>query len=406
MSDQTNDKPLDDFADEFLRHDPCRAMVPEFDPVTRQGRQQWKGLSSQRRRRLRRRRFVIVTTVAAVLCLSAINVAKYSELSAPRIARTDSQKQAKVKDSLIESMKSPQPSDPPKPSPRWFRDQLQKAGPHKDPSWHAVTVELAKQSVATQRLIISWIAFIDSEAEQIQAMELVGDVAGSDERNLIAYWLQQDSTRSAALTRALVLAQPDELLVLSSFAKSESEKVLLCETAWQSSDLAAADALVKLSAMPQWRTAVRLSALPVTDDWIMPLLMQLRQRDWEARTATAFVLASIPGKHFDEVATKMVVQGRYRQPAYLALMSRNTPAAKAFLAGAANKTELAAGLYSARAHFAVMEAKLIQWKKNSQGDNQDVPLQNSRIKAGGSLRSYAIDLHPGNVAIRIAKHRG
>lgn len=398
MINQSENQPSDEFADEFQQCDPCRSVTPELDPVARQGRQRWQQLGPERRQRLRRRRFTVIVTTAVTMCLVAFSIesTKGRIESDPVVVDLDKDpitKSPATVGSLARS-KTSEHAVQREPSPAWFRDRLRLAGVPEDSSWQSVVVDLSKQPAEVQRRIVDWVGSVGSSEQQTRAMQLVGDAAGTGRRELISYWLQQESTRSAALSHALQLADPNELLTLVPFAKSETEKQQLCQAAWRSRNSDAASVLIRLATQPQWRHAIRCSAKPVSGEWVMPLLMRLRQRNWETRTATAFVLASIPGKQFDETVAMMVVQGRYRQPAYLALMSRDTPTAQTFLAQAANHTELAAGLYSARTHFAVMEAQLTRWKNTSQGNAENERSQNSHFQVTDTVGLLALDGGP------------
>ena len=97
----------------------------------------------------------------------------------------------------------------------------------------------------------------------------------------------------------------------------------------------------------------------------------MRQRDLQTRTAAAFILASVPGDFVDRAVAEMILGRRYQQPAYLVLLSRNTPQARAFLARVSARPDLNAALVSARAHFVPIQPQLQQWISDSQGQTHE-----------------------------------
>ena len=177
--------------------------------------------------------------------------------------------------------------------------------------------------------------------------------------------------RSTAWDRLSDVATLGQSVQLIELAASQGERQQLCRSIAMSSESESVAVLLDLTRDADWRSAVRRSAGQLNAIHIQSLIMLMRERNMSRRTAAAFVLASVPGGQVDQVVASMILGGRFRQPAYLVLLSRDTPQSRAFLAAAASSPELTPALVSARLHFANMEKTLHQWIAESNGANNE-----------------------------------
>ena len=249
-----------------------------------------------------------------------------------------------------------------------FANFMDDAGEPQSLTWTKAVSDLSRGNSATQRQAIELVPLLKDRERRSNALQLVCEAAGESRRDVLQYWLNRPETRGDAWERLVRDATFDQAVGLVVAAKSPQEKNLLCRRIAESSSPAAADVLVRLAQDASWRSAVRRSASSLNADHIEALTIRMRERDRAVRMAAAFLLSSVEGEAVEQIATSMIFRGRYRQPAYMALLSRNTPQARAFLARAAGRADLAPALVSARLHFANMEQPLRQWIVNSQGE--------------------------------------
>ena len=376
----------DDF---FKQMDPAGDSC---DTLLNEGRSSWKVLAAKRRKTLRWRKRGLVAATCAMIGCCFVYVAKPS-----RDATI-----ASLEKRTPSSMSDVQSSSPPPPAPTIvrtnrtkkqsksikltlaaFEKEMNRAGQLGTTQWKQVVLDLASSPAPIQRQAVELVTKIEDHESKLRAMQLVGEAAGKDESRLLLGWLNQPKTRDAAWQRCVAVSTPNDWQSLRGLARGESEKRILCQRIWQNTEPQSADALVQLAASPQWRQAIRSSARAVPADWTLRLIKQLRQHNVNVRTATAFVLASIPGQQVDRLLAEMVRQGRYRQPCYLTLMSRDTDVAKSFLSYAARQRALAPALVSAQSHFNVMAPKLNHWKELTQGNSHEesrkVPAKNPAV---------------------------
>jgi hypothetical protein len=252
-----------------------------------------------------------------------------------------------------------------------FASFIDQAGETESEDWLRSRDYLRNQSIATQRAAIDLVTRMVDPKQRRRASDLVCQAAGDFHRDVLMHWLAFPSMRSMAWDRLSEGATLGQLTQLIEVATSHQERAALCRSIAMSSESESVWVLLDLTRDRDWRSAVRRSAGQLNSNHIQSLIMLMRERSISRRTAAAFVLASIPGDQVDQVVASMIMGGRFRQPAYLVLLSRDTPQARAFLAAAAASPELTPALLSARLHFANMEKTLHQWMAESNGTNNE-----------------------------------
>ena len=248
---------------------------------------------------------------------------------------------------------------------------IEQAGPVDSDSWNAAQKYLANQSALTQRAAINFVPKLDDDRQRIRAFDLVCAAAGNSVRSVLAQWLADPLVRPMAWERLVGTESLRHLTEMIPAAQNEHERLQLCHQIASLPSFNSVSVLLSLTREPLWRAAVRSSTTDLHASHIRSLIMLMRERNADLRTAAAFVLASVPGDYVDQVVASMIVGGRFRQPAYLVLLSRDTPQARAFLAQAATRPELTPALVSARMHFATIQPQLQQWIAESKGANHE-----------------------------------
>ena len=388
----------DDFFDQF---DPCTDSNDK--QLLAQSRQNWKDLAAARKRRLQWRRRG-VASASVVLAITCVLYARSRSATKGPIQIANEMVPGPTIPSTSTTTKTIQDA-PPKPVTESshdtkpdvltladFQQELKRAGIDGSPQWKQVVADLVASPRKVQQRAVDLVKTIPTADAKYRAMCLIGDAAGVDEHGLLLKWLEAPKTRGAAWKRSLAISTSADWQTLGNIARSSQEKHMLCEKLWISFDSIATDALVNLAKLPQWRLAVRRSSRPVSAEGTLPLILRLRQHDVTTRTATAFVLSSIPGQQLDRTLADMVVRGRYRQPCYLTLMSRDSQTAKKFLAHAAQRRDLAPALASATSHFNAMAAQLTHWKELSEGHpHEDSPKRSDVLSIIPAERLARID---------------
>ncbi|MCA9138696.1 MAG: hypothetical protein KDB00_18120 [Planctomycetales bacterium] len=252
-----------------------------------------------------------------------------------------------------------------------FATFVEQAGKRDSESWRESRDFLARQTAATQRAAINLVPQLTEPTRRDAAMDLVCDAAGDSERSILKIWLNDQLVAPAAWQRLIEGASFGQSIELIEFAKTENQRTQVCQRIAASTDSRSIDVLLRLTNDPKWRISVGRSAANLHPDQIQLLIMLMRQRSIPMRTAVAFMLASVPGDDVDRVLSSMILRGRYRQPAYLVLLSRDTPQARAFLAQAASTPELTPALVSARMHFANIQQQLSRWISESKGASHE-----------------------------------
>ncbi|QEF97257.1 hypothetical protein Mal15_12960 [Stieleria maiorica] len=252
-----------------------------------------------------------------------------------------------------------------------FAAFIDRAGEFESDTWHQSCDFLARQDARSQRAAIALVPKLVAPQRRERAFELVCAAAAESKRNVMRHWLAQPSLRALAFDRLASDASLRQAIELLPLALTDAERMLLCRTLAVTPEPDGADLLLELAHDPVWRSAVAAAARELHPSHIQSLILRMRERNVPARTAAAFLLASVPGNQLDQVLASMILRGRFQQPAYLALLSRNTPQAKAFLAQAANRRDLSAALVSARVHFATIQPTLQQWIADSKGPHHE-----------------------------------
>ncbi|MEM6471498.1 MAG: hypothetical protein AAF802_18190 [Planctomycetota bacterium] len=381
------------------QNDPLERILRESNPLT-EADGQWLDSKSKvhsrqwqrRRRRQRRRRVGLRIAVAAsvvFLVIGGFVVTKSHEKRlAANKAHTDLGEPAAPNHDLMMHERKTTPKRPSTLAEKSaandqnsLRDQRQgqlasfrtfvsKAGAYESVEWYEAVRLLVQTSSKVQRQIVSWVPEVPNEHERHRAMRLVCQAAGDSERGILIGWLESQPTRQQSWARLLEDRSLDQLKELVAFAQSDVEKRTLCRAIASLSHRiplanSSALALADLSADPTWRPSVRDAAQLISSNSMDSLLMRLRSRDKQTRLTAGFVLASVPGNQLDHYLTSLVVNGRHRQPAYLALLSRSTQSGNAFLNRAAMDPSLRPAMYSAQLHFTHFQSELQHWISQS-----------------------------------------
>ena len=408
-----------------MENDPLESLLRKADPLGQRGslhaddsdlaecRSQWTQLSAKRIRQRRRLPFVMATAAAV---LAAVTLGRswldhrepiqvtadppslHNDDRSPKSDLASRQTRSLPATSLdveadrtkplqpsrkIESpprRRSPDMSSPPRLATKQLAPERQldefeafvrSAGELDSEQWMKAAGELANRNSRRQRAAIEMVPLIKDDQLRFRAFELVADAAGNTRDQVLHYWLSTPRLRPLSWNRLVRDADFQRASVLLPMAKSNEERLQLCRTIVDSADRRSLPMILQLAQNDQWRSAVRIASEQLDHDHLPALIQLMRSRHAETRTAAAFVLASVAGEQVDQALAKMILQGRYRQPAYLALLSRNTPQAKAFLAQAALQPRLTPALVSARHNFASLEKRLQQWIAQSQGERNE-----------------------------------
>ncbi|WP_182867307.1 hypothetical protein [Stieleria mannarensis] len=419
----------DEFDRLIRRSDPATnaRRSDSTDPLLRESEQQWATLAT-RRVVVRRRLTLSLAALGLFVILGGTLrwMAIKSTTTSPRLAAVDPPANERVAssqdaDASIDSVPAvvseqtnaaepgrvaandrPEPAIPPKRSvpdndterqdrqaaqqlPQ-FATFIDQAGEVHSDAWHQSRDFLAHQDARSQRAVIALVPQLVDPQRREKAFELVCAAAAQSQRIVLRHWLAQPSLRTLAFDRLAAGASLQQTTELLSLALTDAERTQLCRNLAVAPEPDAADVLLNLAHDPIWRSSVGAAARELHPSHIQSLILRMRGRDVPMRTAAAFVLASVPGNQLDHVLASMVLRGRFQQPAYLALLSRNTPQAKAFLAQAATRRDLTAALVSARVHFATIQPILQQWIANSKGlhheQSDTSPQQRPKFLAG------------------------
>ncbi|MCO8124007.1 hypothetical protein NHH03_19845 [Stieleria sp. TO1_6] len=313
-----------------------------------------------------------------------------NKVAAPSVAASDEVVSGAAKTAPPEDMPETMPETiQPEPAPSEasiaFANWVDQAGPVDGAAWRQARVELMRQDDQTQRATIRLVPQLEDARQRARGFLLVTQAAGASQSALLRYWLDDPRMRSLAWRRLTETASLDQAAQMVSLARNNEERLAVCQAITAAGGPQAVMLLLELTHSHAWRTPVRMVCNRLQPTQIRSLVMLMRERDVALRTAAAFLLASVPGRQLDQSVAQMIVDGRFRQPAYLVLLARDTPQARAFLAQAAAQPELTPALVSARAHFATMEEQLQRWIKDSKGtyDEQTETTQPSLPKLAG-----------------------
>lgn len=422
-----------DKLDQLLRaSDPTTATDHSgaVDPLLHQSEQQWTVLS--RRRVVRRKRvtlclaamglFVILggaamwvrnvpgqqdTSVAVVTATDSSTDRDPTDLADAATAQRrpspiDASDQPKTNAGVVSASQSPSPngkrtqSGPPRaePVPRpakltrpparpgqpvivheqplaEFAAFVDRAGEVDSDSWRQSRDDLAHQDARSQRTAVTLVPQLVDPQQRRKAFDLVCAAAADSRRAVLFHWLAHRSVRAMAFERLAAEATVEQSVELIRYAQNDPERTRLCRNIAASPNPEGVGVLLELAQNARWRSAVGAASRELHPSHLQALIMRMRERNAPVRTAAAFVMASVPGEQLDQVLASMILRGRFRQPAYLVLLSRNTPQARAFLAQAASRQDLTPALVSARMHFANIQPTLQQWIEDSKGTSHE-----------------------------------
>lgn len=290
-----------------------------------------------------------------------------------------------------------------------FGQFVQKAGPYLGKQWNHSAQQLMQMPATTQRRIIDWVPRLKTASQRHRAMMLVCQAAGDSQRGLLIGWLRTPSLREGAWSRLLDGASFEQLNELAALAVTPSQREQICQqvvlaTHSKRTRNEATKMLVELAMKPDWRHASSTATKSMSSESIQELVLDLRARDSRTRTAIGFLLASIPGKEIDDYLSSLVLRGLYRQPAYLALLSRNTPDANAFLKHALTQPTLTPAFYSARTHFSNFEPELREWIQQTRGTfNEQTEINRTKHDRSMLAATKAFDQETNGMLVLVGK---
>ena len=390
---------FDEFEQLIRQSDPVRqdtepGDAPQRDPILADAEVSWSDHVDRRYRRYRRHRQfrrIGIGFAAAACVLVMFLPAWWNRPAKPLIAEIklptenrDDELNPKIPagrpiETIPDSGFSSGSEKPTELDPKLvsFVKFVENAGPVSSEPWLRASHELAGQSPQVQRLSINLVGKISEPRQRDRAFELVYLAAGNSRRTVLQHWLSDKSMRQKAWRRLVDESDRDDWGDLTRFAKLPGEREVLLHRMIDQGGIGAIGLLTELTRDAHWRQTIRRSAARLSDRQIQALILQMRVRQKDLRTSTAFILACVPDDRVDIAVTDMVLRRSYEQPAYLVLLSRNTPRARAFLTRASSRPHLSPALSSAKAHFVSIQPQLQQWIADSQGENH-VPPKTSR----------------------------
>ncbi|OYP31090.1 hypothetical protein [Rhodopirellula sp. MGV] len=250
---------------------------------------------------------------------------------------------------------------------------VDEAGAPASSRWVAACRQLAFHPTTMGRSAVNLVPQINDPTKRERAIELVLNAAGNQSQSVLTAWLDAPSIRYLAWDRLLRLKRIDEMPAMVPLARSDEERTLLCQVIARSEEPVAVRQLLELAQLPLWRKAVRHGVNELHAESVPVLIQFLRSNDREIKLAAAFVVASVPNRQVDNTLAELVLHGWHQQPAYIALLSRNTPNSRAFIARAATQPHLSPSLHSARVNFAAIEKSLQFWIDQTQGQKHETP---------------------------------
>ena len=266
---------------------------------------------------------------------------------------------------------------------------VKKAISKEDNAWSRSVIELRTAHAATQREAIELVPRLEDLFLRERAMDLVCQAAEDSNRDVLRHWLSKPWTRQSAWARLVQEGNFEQCVALTGLARDMDERERLCQKFAGTNDPRLLDTLTRLAMQPPWRIAMRRGLDSLEPQLVRALTMRMRSRDRNEQVASAFILASLRDDTVERVTSSMILGGRYRHPAYLALLSRNTPESQAFLRNASARRDLSPALVSARHHFSVFEGHLKQWLLDTNGE-PDEP-QTKQDRTGRAL--LALNAH-------------
>ncbi|MCC9601652.1 hypothetical protein LOC67_13925 [Stieleria sp. JC731] len=252
-----------------------------------------------------------------------------------------------------------------------FAEFIHKAGPQGSTTWTAAVIQLSNSPAPIQRSTLQLVTEITDPVARQRSFDLVVAAAGNNRQTVLLHWLNAPTVRPIAWSRLISDTPVEAISQLVELAKTDAERVELCKTLARSSQPQAITQLLQLVQNTQWRAAVRTGASELNLQQLPTLIHAMRSNNRDVRIASAFIFASLSNPQIDQQLAELIVSGRYQQPAYIALLSRNTPRAKAFIAQANLQPTLSPSLYSARVNFSAIEKRLLFWIEQAQGKNHE-----------------------------------
>lgn len=214
--------------------------------------------------------------------------------------------------------------------------------------WRQLAGHVRQSPPVLQQMLISRITEDADFANRGRAMRLVVEALGPSANAVLMHWLNSEVTREAAWDMLLARSTDDDLRWLVPLASKPDEREQLCRRIAGLDGPAAAEWFVRLAPERQWRPAIAEASEQLDLEARTRLLSLLRDGSSLQRAGAGFVVGTLPGPEIDRQLAAMIARGRSRQAAYLALLSRGTPAAQQFLNAAIRDVELAPALQSAQ----------------------------------------------------------
>ncbi|MEO1528770.1 MAG: hypothetical protein AAFX06_25395 [Planctomycetota bacterium] len=378
------------------------ALLRESDPgspedVTEQ-QNDWKRLVA--RRATTRRRMVVFATAAAILIATGLAWIATNDGGDARIAdreeqpvKTQTNRPPELEaptnrsDGAGESSRdTPEAPEPKEPEPLETLAMLVAKAISGEKAWASTVQEIREADASIQREIIDLVPQLDDILLRDSAIELVCEAADRSERDVLGVWLNKPSTRPTAWGKLVDTSDFRQAVSLTDWARDDRERGMLCRKLVSSGHPQSLDVIAQLALQPQWRTTIRRDVKRLSPAQVRVLTLRMRSQDRNVKMASAFILASLRDDTVERVAASMILGGRYRHPAYLVLLSRNTPQSNAFLMSAGARQDLSPALVSARFHYSAFEDHLKQWLLDSDGEFNEPQTKQDRGRGSSVVR--------------------
>ena len=277
-----------------------------------------------------------------------------------------------------------------------FCEALERVDRNQAGDWVSLVSGIRSLPVGSQRELVFGISQIEDPLKLNLAAAAILDAADGSAPLVLEKWFAVPKMRMVAWKLSVEHSSVSTLMTLSVQAKSQEERIVLCNGLarnWREGGVAA---LVNLSKLKAWRWAVGSAAINLPPQ-SHRILLSIIDSDAQSRAAAGFVLQSIPAESIDYELAEMIVSGRRRMAGYQALLSRNTKQARQFLAISASRADLSPALAAAWRRWNQWGPQTSQWVSEIRSieDEDDNAWQNSH---GGSR--YAVAQHQWHLAKR------
>lgn len=237
--------------------------------------------------------------------------------------------------------------------------------------WRQLVAAVHRLPPAGQQAMFSHVAEDGDLSNRRRVMQLMVDAAGPSADPMLVLWLNSDAARRHAWEMLLTRTADGDLQRLVPLAQRPDQREQLCQRIARLRGRAAANGLVHLAQQRSWRPAVAVASQRLDSEAWSRLLELLRDGSSQQRAGAGFVIGAVPGSEVDRQLAVMIAQGRSRQVAYLALLSRRTPAAQQFLYAASRNAELAPALRSAQYGWQSFGPLIHQWLSELEENRYD-----------------------------------